>query len=152
MDLSTFFTPLRRWWWLLLAATLIAIASSYFYVRDQPALYEARTTLLIGRAFADPNPTSNELTLGQQLATTYADLAQRQPVRPLRREAHLVDADLSVEVRVGRRGPVVLEPLVAVGEGLFQGAVVDVEVPVEEVEVAGDLVPCRHAVKRPANT
>jgi succinoglycan biosynthesis transport protein ExoP len=81
MELSAFFTPLRRWWWLLLAATLIAIASSYLYVRDQPALYEARTTLLIGRAFEDPNPTSNELTLGQQLATTYADLAQRQPVR-----------------------------------------------------------------------
>src|SRR6266545_3276243 len=81
MELSAFFTPLRRWWWLLLAATLIAAASSYLFVRDQPPLYEAKTTLLIGRAFENPNPTSNELTLGQQLATTYADLAQRQPVR-----------------------------------------------------------------------
>jgi capsular exopolysaccharide synthesis family protein len=81
LELGAFFAPLRRWWWLLLAATLIAIAASYLYVRDQPALYEAKTTLLIGRAFEDPNPTSNELTLGQQLAITYADLAQRQPVR-----------------------------------------------------------------------
>jgi succinoglycan biosynthesis transport protein ExoP len=81
LELGAFIRPLIRWWWLLLAATLIAGASSYWYVKDQPPLYQARTTLLIGRAFENPNPTSNDLFLGEQLATTYADLAQRQPVR-----------------------------------------------------------------------
>lgn len=81
MDLSTYFRPLRRWWWLLVACTLLATASSYLYVGQQPPLYVARTTLMIGRAFEDPNPTGSELALGQQLAETYADLAQRRPVR-----------------------------------------------------------------------
>jgi succinoglycan biosynthesis transport protein ExoP len=81
MELSTYFRPLIRWWWLLLAATLLASVSSYLRVKDQPALYEARTTLMIGRAFENPNPTGSELALGQELAATYADLAGRQPVR-----------------------------------------------------------------------
>ena len=81
MELSAYFRPLRRWWWLLLASTLLATASSYLHVRRQPPLYEARTTLMIGRAFEDPNPTGSELALSQQLAGTYADLVQRRPVR-----------------------------------------------------------------------
>ena len=81
MELSAYFRPLIRWWWLLLASALLAAASSYWSVRQQPALYVARTTLMIGRAFENPNPTGNELALSQQLAGTYADLVQRGPVR-----------------------------------------------------------------------
>jgi len=81
MELSAYFRPLRRWWWLLLASTLLASASSYLHVRQQPPSYEARTTLMIGRAFENPNPTGSELALSQQLAGTYADLVQRGPVR-----------------------------------------------------------------------
>jgi polysaccharide biosynthesis transport protein len=81
MELNAYFRPLIRWWWLLLASTLLATASSYWYVRQQPSSYEAVTTLMIGQAFEDPNPTGSEMALGQQLAQTYADLAQRQPVR-----------------------------------------------------------------------
>jgi capsular exopolysaccharide synthesis family protein len=81
VDFSAFLRPLRRWWWLLLAATLLAAGSSYWLLRQQPPRYAAATTLMIGRAFDDPNPTGNELSLGQQLAETYADLALRRPVR-----------------------------------------------------------------------
>jgi len=81
MELSAFFRPLRRWWWLLLASALLATASSYWSVRQQPPLYVATTTLIIGRAFENPNPTGNELALSQQLAETYADLVYRRPVR-----------------------------------------------------------------------
>ncbi len=81
MELSAYFRPLKRWWWLLLASALLAAASSYWQVSQQPPLYQAKTTLIIGRAFEDPNPTGNELALSQQLAETYADLAQRRPVR-----------------------------------------------------------------------
>jgi capsular exopolysaccharide synthesis family protein len=81
MELAAFVKPLARWWWLLLAATLLAAGASFWQVRQQPPVYEARTTLMIGRAFEDPNPTGNELALGQQLSTTYADLAHRAKVR-----------------------------------------------------------------------
>lgn len=81
MELSAYFRPLGRWWWLVLAATLLAAASSVLQAARQPPLYEASTTLMIGRAFEDPNPTGNELALSQQLAGTYADLVERRPVR-----------------------------------------------------------------------
>jgi polysaccharide biosynthesis transport protein len=81
VELSAYLRPIRRWWWLLLLSTALAAFSSYLQVRQQPPVYRAVTTLMIGRAFDDPNPTGSELTLAQQLAETYADLVQRQPVR-----------------------------------------------------------------------
>jgi capsular exopolysaccharide synthesis family protein len=82
MELGAYFKPLKRWWWLLLVSTLLATAASYWYVSQQPPLYEARTTLMVGsRTFEDPNPSGNELALSQQLTATYADLAQRRSVR-----------------------------------------------------------------------
>jgi capsular exopolysaccharide synthesis family protein len=81
MRLKTYFRPLRRWWWLLVASGLLAAISSFISVRQQPPLYVATTTLIIGRSFDNPNPTGNELALSQQLAETYADLAYRRPIR-----------------------------------------------------------------------
>ncbi len=81
MELSAYLQPLRRWWWLVLASAILAGASGYWQVSQQPPLYEARTTLMVGRAFEDPNPTGNELALSRQLAETYADLVQRRPIR-----------------------------------------------------------------------
>jgi capsular exopolysaccharide synthesis family protein len=81
MELSAYLFPLRRWWWLLLASTLVAGISSFVATLQQPAIYQARTTLMIGRAIDDPNPTQGEFSLAQQLAQTYADIANREPVR-----------------------------------------------------------------------
>ena len=81
MDVKDYLLPLRKWWWLMLATTLVAGLSSFLAVRQQPAIYQSRTTLMIGRAIDDPNPTGAEFYLSQQLAQTYADIAQREPVR-----------------------------------------------------------------------
>lgn len=81
MRLQTYFRPLKRWWWLLAVSGLVAAVSSFISVQQQPPMYVATTTLIIGRAFDNPNPTGNELSLSQQLAETYADLAYRRPVR-----------------------------------------------------------------------
>lgn len=81
MELNVYFRPLKRWWWLLLLSTVLAIASSYWYVSQQPSSYEAVTTLIIGQAVEAPDLTGNDVNLSVQLAETYADLAQRQPVR-----------------------------------------------------------------------
>jgi uncharacterized protein involved in exopolysaccharide biosynthesis len=80
MDLREYINPLRRWWWLLVAATLVATISSVIAVSQQPPIYQARTSLLIGQAINNPNPNSNDLWLSQQLAQTYSDVAKRQPV------------------------------------------------------------------------
>jgi capsular polysaccharide biosynthesis protein len=81
MDLKELLVPLLKWWWLIVVATLLAAFSSYRAVRQQPLVYEARTTLMIGRALDNPNPSNNEFWLSQQLAATYADLGKREAVR-----------------------------------------------------------------------
>ncbi len=81
MELKEFIAPLRKWWWLIVLATIIAGTVSYLSARQQPEQYRARTTLMIGRAIDNPNPSGAEFWLTQQLAQTYAEIASRQPVR-----------------------------------------------------------------------
>jgi capsular polysaccharide biosynthesis protein len=81
MELKKYIFPLRKWWWLVVASTLIAAIFSLLSNLRQPTIYQARTTLMIGTTINNPNPSSNELFLGQQLAATYADLANREIVR-----------------------------------------------------------------------
>jgi capsular exopolysaccharide synthesis family protein len=87
MDLNKYIFPLRKWWWLVVASTLIAAIFSSLSVLRQPAIYQARTTLMIGTTITDPNPSSNELLLGQQLAAAYADLANREILRSATKNA-----------------------------------------------------------------
>lgn len=81
MELIEFVTPIRRWWWLILIATLLAAGASYYVGSQQPDVYQARTTLMIGSAIENPNPSGSEFWLAQQLAQTYAEVAEREPVR-----------------------------------------------------------------------
>lgn len=81
MELKKYILPLSRWWWLIAATTLVAAAASFLATLRQPPIYQAITTLMIGRAIMDPNPTSNEFYLSQQLASNYAEIANREPVR-----------------------------------------------------------------------
>jgi capsular exopolysaccharide synthesis family protein len=87
MELNKYIFPLRKWWWLVAASTLIAAIFSSLSILRQPTLYQARTTILIGTTINNPNPSSNELFLGQQLAAAYADLANRELVRDATRNA-----------------------------------------------------------------
>jgi len=87
MELKKFTFPLRKWWWLVVASTLVAGIFSYVYIIRQPTIYQTRTTLMIGTAINDPNPTSNEFALGQQLAAAYANIANRQMIRDATMEA-----------------------------------------------------------------
>ena len=80
MDLNKYIFPLRKWWWLLVASTLVALVFSAISVLLQDTTYQAHTTLMIGTTINDPNPGTNELILGQQLAAAYADLANREIV------------------------------------------------------------------------
>lgn len=63
------------------------MAGTFVYITFQPPTYRAVATLIIGRAIDDPNPTSNQFWLSQQLAQTYADIARRALVRQATMEA-----------------------------------------------------------------
>ena len=81
MELNKFIFPIRKWWWLVLASTVVATLFSSLSILRQPTIYQARTTLMIGTTITDSNPSNYEFILGQQLASTYADLANREIVR-----------------------------------------------------------------------
>jgi polysaccharide biosynthesis transport protein len=87
MELKTYFLPLIKWWWLVLAATVVAGTSAYLTVRNEPELFQSRTTLIVGQALTDPNPSTAQLSVGMQLAGAYADIAMREPVRGATMEA-----------------------------------------------------------------
>lgn len=81
MPVRDFVRPLLKWWWLIVAATSLASISTYIAAQRQTLVYEARTTLSVGRTIFDLNPNSGELYLGQQLAGIYANFAQRGQVQ-----------------------------------------------------------------------
>ena len=81
MDLSQYINPLLKWWWLLLLSMGVAAVSSFLAVLNQPNTFQAHTTLMIGSFIQDPNPNSNEYYLAQQLASTYADIANRELIQ-----------------------------------------------------------------------
>ena len=81
MELKDYLIPLRKWWWLIVAATLVATASSFLATRQQPFIYTARATLLVGRAIQSTNPQDYEIAASQQLGQTYANLAGRRPIK-----------------------------------------------------------------------
>lgn len=80
MKTKEIIAPMLKWWWLILIITLIGGGASYLITKKQPPVYRAITTLVVGRALNDPNPTNNELGLSQQLADVYVSLAQRDLV------------------------------------------------------------------------
>lgn len=81
MELKDYLIPLRKWWWLIVAATVVATASSFLATRQQPFIYTARATLMVGRAIQSTNPQDYEITASQQLGQTYANLAGRRTIK-----------------------------------------------------------------------
>jgi non-specific protein-tyrosine kinase len=80
LELRAYLTILRRWWWLLLLGAILGGGSGYLASRYQTPLYQAKTTLMIGRFTQSINPSSSELNTIQRLAQSYAEMARREPV------------------------------------------------------------------------
>ncbi len=81
MDLKVYLNPLLRWWWLIVTATIIAGIASLLATLRQPPIFQAKTTLMVGRSIDNPNPNQSDLYLANTLAARYADLAGREPVQ-----------------------------------------------------------------------
>lgn len=87
LELREYVAPLRKWWWLIVVSTLVAGGSSYLATRQQTLAYRSTTTLMIGSAIDDPNPSSADFSMTRQLAATYVDIAERTSVRNAAAEA-----------------------------------------------------------------
>ncbi len=87
MELSAYVAPLIKWWRLIVVAAVIAGASTLVATLFQPAYYTSRTTLIVGQSINNPNPSSPQFYLEQELAKIYADIGGREPVRRATMEA-----------------------------------------------------------------
>jgi capsular exopolysaccharide synthesis family protein len=92
MDLSLYFIPIIKWWRLVVIAALIAGVATLVTMIGLSPMYESRTTLIIGQSINDPNPSSAQFYLEQDLAKIYADMAQREPIRNATRAALGLDS------------------------------------------------------------
>jgi polysaccharide biosynthesis transport protein len=81
MDINAYFKPLIKWWRLLLVVTALAIVASSASVFLQPEVYVSRTTLMIGQTINNLNPDQGQIYIATQLATIYAEMANREPVQ-----------------------------------------------------------------------
>lgn len=80
MELEQYFAVIRKWLWLIVACVLVAAVSSYLGTLQMPRIYQAATTVMVGRVLEQPNPSTQDLFLSQQLAQTYADMVRRRPI------------------------------------------------------------------------
>jgi succinoglycan biosynthesis transport protein ExoP len=70
---------LRRWW-LLIVLTIVAAALGYLISINQPSVYQATTTILIGQTIQSAELNRTDIQTSEALALTYANIALRQPV------------------------------------------------------------------------
>ena len=91
MDINPYLKPLIKWWRLIAVTTVLALISSSISTLFQPAQYISRTTLVTGSTISNPNPEPGQISISQQLATIYSDMARREPVQEATKQALGID-------------------------------------------------------------
>lgn len=80
MELRQYASIIWKWMWLIVLSTVVAATFSWLAVKDQPATYQTSTTLMIGQAIEQANPSYNDFYTGDRLAQTYSELITREPI------------------------------------------------------------------------
>ena len=80
-ELEVYLRPIFRWWWLIVLAAILAAGSAFVFTRLRPPVYIASGTVMIGTAIQERNPDSQQLSLTQGLALSYARIAQRPSIK-----------------------------------------------------------------------
>ena len=80
MEVKQYFNVIKRWWWLLIVGTIIPMSVSYRFLSQQPALYQAKVSLMVGTALVQPNITATDLRWGITLAQAYTLMVERRPI------------------------------------------------------------------------
>jgi len=80
MELREYASILWKWAWLIVLATAVAGVSSWLAVKDQPAIYQTSSTLMIGQAIESADPSYQDFYTSERLAQTYSELIKREPI------------------------------------------------------------------------
>lgn len=79
MELRQYLNLAIRWWWLLLVVTILGAVMGFVAGRFKTPTYEASTTILIYQA-PGALPDAEQVSQGQRVADTYAELLQQRPI------------------------------------------------------------------------
>ena len=80
LEIRKYFRLVKRWWWLLIVSAIIPMALSYYFVSQQPDLYQAKATIMVGTSLLNPDPDPRQINLSSTLAAAYAELVRQGPV------------------------------------------------------------------------
>lgn len=80
LEIRKYLRLVKRWWWLLIVSAVIPMALSYYFVSQQPDLYQAKATIMVGTSLLNPDPDPRQINLSSTLAAAYADLIRQGPV------------------------------------------------------------------------
>jgi succinoglycan biosynthesis transport protein ExoP len=80
MELRQYFNVIKRWWWLLIVGIIIPMGISYHFLSQQPPLYQAKVTLMVGGAMQQPSYDPTQAGASISLAQAYAVLVKRRPI------------------------------------------------------------------------
>lgn len=81
LNIKEYIAPILKWWWLILLTTLVAGVASFLASGNEAKVYRTTTTLLVGTAYKDPNPSNAAINISTTLAKFYADMANRSEIR-----------------------------------------------------------------------
>ena len=80
MELAQYIRLLRKWLWLIILAAFLGGGVAFLVRSGQPPTYRAEAMISVGSYIDRPNPSTGEISLGEELAQTYAVLAKTHNV------------------------------------------------------------------------
>ena len=69
-----------RWWLIIVLLTAVGGVAGYMATDRIEPVYRANASILVGRPLLDPTVSRDDIETSAELASTYADVAVRQPV------------------------------------------------------------------------
>jgi capsular exopolysaccharide synthesis family protein len=80
VEIRQYITIILKRWWVMVLVLIITIAAGYLFTTRQQPAYRAKASILVGQSYRAVDITRSEMQVSEQLAQTYAAIAQRQPV------------------------------------------------------------------------
>jgi succinoglycan biosynthesis transport protein ExoP len=79
IEIRKYLRVVKRWWWLLVVSAVIPMAVSYYFTSEQPDLYQAKATVMVGANLQNPDPDPWQMNLANTLVAAYAELIRQGP-------------------------------------------------------------------------
>ncbi|MCB8950137.1 MAG: polysaccharide biosynthesis tyrosine autokinase [Ardenticatenaceae bacterium] len=80
VELRHYVAIILKRWWVLLLVLILSLAIGYGFTQQQVPIYKATASILVGQSLRTTNVSTQDFRTSEELAQTYAALAQRQPV------------------------------------------------------------------------